>query len=260
VVSAQEYENRYESIYHLKKFDDPTRREVSVVVPADKDDPVSESAEPVFRTADWHEREAYDLIGIEYDDHPDLRRILLPETWQGHPSRWTTTRTGRRSLVSRSTRTRCRSTTRTLSPTRCFSTSGRTTPATHGVLHLKTVLDGEQVVDVEPDIGYLHRSEEQMAQSGTYRHQIMPYPDRWDYISAGLLNEWAYARAAEDLADIEVPEYAQVIRTMGAEMCRIAAHMLALATFALDTLTATSRRRSCTPSTTASASRTSWRI
>jgi len=107
-------------------------------------------------------------------------------------------------------------------------------PATHGVLHLKTVLDGEQVVDVEPDIGYLHRSEEQMAQSGTYRHQIMPYPDRWDYISAGLLNEWAYARAAEDLADIEVPEYAQVIRTMGAEMCRIAAHMLALATFALD--------------------------
>lgn len=126
VVSAQEYENRYESIYHLKKFDDPTQ-EVSVVVPADKDDPVSESAEPVFRTADWHEREAYDLIGIEYDDHPDLRRILLPRRGRAIPSRWTTTRTGRRSLVSRSTRTRCRSTTRTLSPTRCFSTSGRTT-------------------------------------------------------------------------------------------------------------------------------------
>jgi NADH-quinone oxidoreductase subunit C/D len=62
----------------------------------------------------------------------------------------------------------------------------------------------------------------------------MPYPDRWDYVSAGLLNEWAYARAAEDLADIDVPEYAQVIRTMGAELCRIASHMLALATFALD--------------------------
>jgi len=62
----------------------------------------------------------------------------------------------------------------------------------------------------------------------------MPYPDRWDYISAGLLNEWAYARAAEDLADIEVPEYAQIIRTMGAELCRIAAHMLAVGTFALD--------------------------
>jgi NADH-quinone oxidoreductase subunit C/D len=96
------------------------------------------------------------------------------------------------------------------------------------------VLDGEQVVDVDPDIGYLHRCEEQMCEQGTYRHQIMPYPDRWDYISAGILNEWAYARAAEDLADIEVPEYAQVIRTMSAEMCRIAAHLLAVGTFALD--------------------------
>jgi NADH-quinone oxidoreductase subunit C/D len=62
----------------------------------------------------------------------------------------------------------------------------------------------------------------------------MPYPDRWDYISAGLLNEWAYARAAEDMADIEVPEYAQIIRTLGAEVCRIASHMLAVGTFALD--------------------------
>ena len=84
LVTAQEYEDRYESIYHLKKFDDPTQ-EVSVVVPTTKDDPVSQSAEPVYRTADWHEREAYDLVGIEYDDHPDLRRILLPETWKGHP-------------------------------------------------------------------------------------------------------------------------------------------------------------------------------
>jgi NADH-quinone oxidoreductase subunit C/D len=107
-------------------------------------------------------------------------------------------------------------------------------PATHGVLHLKTTLDGEQVVDVDPDIGYLHRCEEQLCQTCTYRYQIMPYPDRWDYISAGLLNEWAYARAIEDMADIEVPEYAQVIRTLGAELCRIAAHMLAVGTFALD--------------------------
>jgi len=99
-----------------------------------------------------------------------------------------------------------------------------------------------------------------MAQSGTYRHQIMPYPDRWDYISAGLLNEWAYARAAEDLADIEVPEYAQVIRTMGAEMCRIASTHVSRSPPSRSTLTATSRRRSCTPSTTAKSSRTSWRI
>jgi len=232
-VTAQEYEDRYESIYHLKKYDDPTD-EVSVVVPTPTDDPVSQSAEPVYRTADWHEREAYDLVGIEYDDHPDLRRILLPETWQGHPL-------GRDYDQDRPQIVPLREHANPLQEDHAsdagdtmFLNIGPHHPATHGVLHLKTVLDGEQVVDVESDIGYLHRCEEQICQQGTYRYQIMPYPDRWDYISAGLLNEWAYARVAEDLADIEVPEYAQVIRTMGAELCRIAAHMLAVGTFALD--------------------------
>ncbi len=96
------------------------------------------------------------------------------------------------------------------------------------------MLDGETVVDVEPDIGYIHRNEEQMCQQWTYRHQIMPFPDRWDWLSSGLLDEWAYARTAEDLEDIEVPEYAQVIRTMGAELSRIANHLIAVGTFALD--------------------------
>jgi len=233
LLTAQEYESRYESIYHLKKFDDPTQ-EVSVVVPTDRENPVSESAEPVFRTADWHEREAYDLVGIEYGDHPDLRRILLPETWQGHPLSRDYDQDRPQIVPLREHANPLQADHREGGADTMFINVGPHHPATHGVLHLKTTLDGEQVADVEPDIGYLHRCEEQMAQNGTYRHQIMPYPDRWDYISAGLLNEWAYARAAEDLADIEVPEYAQVIRTMGAELCRIAAHMLALGTFALD--------------------------
>ncbi|UIO99331.1 NADH-quinone oxidoreductase subunit D [Halobaculum sp. CBA1158] len=233
-VTAQEYEDRYESIYHLKKFDDPTQ-EVSVVVPADRENPVSESAEPVFRTADWHEREAYDLVGIDYDDHPDLRRILLPETWQGHPLATDYDQDRPQVVPLRENANPLEEDHRGEDDTdTMFLNIGPHHPATHGVLHLETTLDGEQVADVESDIGYLHRCEEQICQNGTYRHQIMPYPDRWDYISAGLLNEWAYARAAEDMADIEVPEYAQVIRTMGAELCRIAAHMLAVGTFALD--------------------------
>ena len=233
VVTAQEYENRYESIYHLKKFDDPTQ-EVSVVVPADTDGPVSESAEPVFRTADWHEREAYDLMGIEYDDHPDLRRILLPETWQGHPLSMDYDRDRPQIATLPEHANPLQEHHKDAESDTMFLNIGPHHPATHGVLHLKTTLDGEQVADVESDIGYLHRCEEQMCQQSTYRHQIMPYPDRWDYISAGILNEWAYARAAEDMADIDVPEYAQVIRTMSAELCRIASHMLALGTFALD--------------------------
>ncbi|MFB6096589.1 MAG: NADH-quinone oxidoreductase subunit D [Haloferacaceae archaeon] len=233
-VTAQEYEDRYESIYHLKKYADPTQ-EVSVVVPTSSTNPVSESAEPVFRTADWHEREAYDLVGIEYDDHPDLRRILLPETWQGHPLGLDYDQNRPQVVPLREHANPLQEDQRAEDDAdTMFLNIGPHHPATHGVLHLKTTLDGEQVADVESDIGYLHRCEEQMAQNGTYRYQIMPYPDRWDYISAGLLNEWAYARAAEDLADIDVPEYAQIVRTMGAELCRIAAHMLAVGTFALD--------------------------
>jgi NADH:ubiquinone oxidoreductase 49 kD subunit 7 len=233
-VTAQEYADRYESIYHLTSYGDRTK-EVSIIVPTDKENPVSQSANEVFRTADWHEREAYDLVGIEYDEHPDLRRILLPETWQGHPL-------GQSYDQDRPQVVPLREHANPLEEDQqadeddetMFLNIGPHHPATHGVLHIETVLDGEQVVDLEPDIGYLHRCEEQMCQNSTYRYQIMPYPDRWDYISAGLLNEWAYARTAEQLADIEVPEYAQVIRTMGAELCRMAAHFLALGTFALD--------------------------
>ena len=230
-VTAQEYENRYETIYHLRKYDDPTD-EVSVVVPAPTSSPVSESGSAVYETANWHEREAYDLVGIEYEDHPDLRRILLPETWQGHPLSQDYDR-NRPQVVRYDENANPVGDDDQRGET-MFLNIGPHHPATHGVLHLETVLDGEQVVDVDPDIGYIHRCEEQMAQSGTYRYQIMPYPDRWDWGGGGLLNEWAYARTAEDLADIEVPEYAQVIRTMSAELSRILSHLLAVGTYALD--------------------------
>ncbi|SEW00248.1 NADH-quinone oxidoreductase subunit D [Halobacterium jilantaiense] len=234
-VTAEEHEDRFESIYHLRKYDDPTD-EVSIIVPTSRDEPVSESAESVFRTADWHEREAYDLVGVQYDDHPNLERILLPDTWVGHPlgrdynqekPQIVTFDENRNPLEEDHRGDEGEGDT-------MFLNIGPHHPATHGVLHVETVLDGEQVADVNPDIGYLHRCEEQMAQNGTYRHQIMPYPDRWDYGPGGVLNEWAYARAAEDLADIDVPEYAQVLRTFSAELCRIACHMLALGTFCLD--------------------------
>ncbi len=231
-LTAQEYEDRFESIYHLKKYDDPTQ-EVSVVVPTPRDEPVSQTAEPVFRTADWHEREAYDLVGVEYEGHPDLRRILLPETWQGHPLSRDYNQNKPQIVPHREHANPLQDHHEEEESDTMFLNIGPHHPATHGVLHLKTVLDGEQVADVEPDVGYLHRCEEQMCQNGTYRYQIMPYPDRWDY-TANMTNEWAYARAAEELADIDVPEYAQILRTLGVELSRMAGHFLALGTFALD--------------------------
>ena len=234
-VTAQQYPTRYESIYHLRSYDDPTR-EASLVVPTSRETPRSVSGSSVFATADWHEREAYDLVGITYDDHPDLRRILLPETWQGHPLTDDYDQDQPQVIPLREqdgdVYDAVDSESGDAEP--MFLNIGPHHPATHGVMHLKVTLDGETVAGVDPDIGYIHRCEEQMCQQGTYRHQIMPYPDRWDWGGAGLLNEWAYARVAEDLADIDVPDYAQVIRTMGGELSRIAAHLLWVGTFALD--------------------------
>jgi len=232
-VTGQAYDDRYESIYHLRSYDDP-QRELSVVVPTPAADPAQESAAPVYPTADWHEREAYDLVGIEYDDHPDLRRILLPETWQGHPlgpdfggeePQIVTFREHENPLAEDAR-----------DGDTMYINLGPHHPATHGVLRVGATLDGEYVAEVTPDIGYIHRCEEQMCQQGTYRHQIMPYPDRWDWSGAGLCNEWAYARVAEGLADIDVPEYAQVIRTMSAELSRLLGHFLAVGTYALDVI------------------------
>ncbi|GKZ15985.1 NADH-quinone oxidoreductase subunit D [Haladaptatus sp. T7] len=231
-LSAQQYEDRYESIYHLKKYADPTQ-EVSIVVPTPTDAPVSQTAEPVYRSADWHEREAYDLVGIEYEGHPDLRRILLPQAWKGHPLSLDYDQDRPQIVTLEAHKNPIKHDEYADNADTMFLNIGPHHPATHGVLHIETVLDGEQVLDVRPDIGYLHRCEEQMAQSGKYRHEIMPYPDRWDY-TANMTNEWAYARAAEDLADIDVPEYAQILRTLGVELSRMTGHFLALGTFALD--------------------------
>ncbi|SDR15356.1 NADH-quinone oxidoreductase subunit D [Natronobacterium texcoconense] len=232
-VTAQQYEDRFETIYHLRSYDDPTR-EVSVVVPTPTGDPTSQSAAPIYETANWHEREAYDLVGIEYEDHPDLRRILLPETWQGHPLGLEYDQEKPQIVTLSEHENPIAGDDADPESETLFLNLGPHHPATHGVMHVKAVLDGETVVDAEPDIGYMHRCEEQMCQQGTYRHQIMPYPDRWDWVSAGLLNEWAYARTAEELAGLEVPEYARLIRTMGAELSRMAAHLISLGTYALD--------------------------
>lgn len=239
-VSGVEYENRYESVYHLRRITDDKEDfdQINVVAMTDKDDPEVKTVSHVFKGANWHEREAYDLMGIRYDKHPDLRRILLPETWKGHPLRedydvdqpqFTTL-----SEWENPVEERYEVDTEEEGLDTMFINVGPHHPATHGVLHLKTVLDGEVVVDMEPDIGYLHRCEEYLCERLNYKYQIMPYPDRWDYVSCGLLNEMAYARCIEELADLDVPEYAQVIRTMGQEMSRICGHMLAVGTYALD--------------------------
>ncbi len=105
-------------------------------------------------------------------------------------------------------------------------------PATHGVLRLLLELDGEIIVKAEPHIGYLHRGIEKLSESMTYP-QALTLTDRLDYTSA-LSNNLAYCLAVEKLLDIQIPKRAQYLRVLMAELQRIAAHLLWVATHALD--------------------------
>jgi len=105
-------------------------------------------------------------------------------------------------------------------------------PSAHGQLRLMLELDGEMVVKAHPDIGYLHRGIEKMAENMTY-NEFLPTTDRLDYI-ASTSNNYAYAIAVEKLLGIEAPRRAQVIRTMLLELNRLISHLFYLATHALD--------------------------
>ncbi|MDT3697173.1 MAG: NADH dehydrogenase (quinone) subunit D [Ignavibacterium sp.] len=105
-------------------------------------------------------------------------------------------------------------------------------PATHGVLRLLLKLDGETVIGCVPDVGYLHRGYEKMAENMSY-HEFIPHTDRLDYISP-TANNVAWVMAVEKLAGVEVPLRAQYIRMIIAELARIASHLVAIGSFAMD--------------------------
>jgi len=109
---------------------------------------------------------------------------------------------------------------------------GPSHPATHGVLRVVLELDGEIITKADPDVGYLHRGDEKIAENMQY-NQFVPYTDRLDYL-APLANNVAYACAVEKLMGWELPPRGKAIRVICCEMSRISAHLLGVGAFALD--------------------------
>ncbi len=105
-------------------------------------------------------------------------------------------------------------------------------PSTHGVLRVVLRTDGEMVLEAVPHIGYLHRSAEKIGENVAY-YQYLPYTDRMDYL-AGMNENWAFCRAVEVLAGIELPRRAEFIRIIICELNRIASHLVSFGTYGLD--------------------------
>ncbi|QQL44262.1 NADH dehydrogenase (quinone) subunit D [Sulfuriroseicoccus oceanibius] len=109
---------------------------------------------------------------------------------------------------------------------------GPSHPATHGVLRLVLELDGEMITKAQPELGYLHRGAEKIAENMHY-NQFVPYTDRLDYL-APLANNVAYATAVEKLMGWQLPERGQAIRVIACELARISAHLLGVGCYAMD--------------------------
>jgi NADH-quinone oxidoreductase subunit C/D len=231
-------------VYHLLN---PQRREefrVKVAI-RDGEQPIP-SAAGIWPNANWYEREAWDMFGIEFSGHPNLRRILLPPTWEGHalrkdhPARATEMEPfsldaekqarEQEALLFRPEEWGMQRATEDTEF--MFLNLGPNHPSVHGVFRIALQLDGEVIVDAVPDIGYHHRGAEKMGERQSW-HTFIPYTDRIDYLG-GVMNNLAYVLAVERLAGIQVPDRAKVIRIMLAELFRISSHLVFYGTFAQD--------------------------
>jgi NADH-quinone oxidoreductase subunit C/D len=231
-------------VYQLLSFD---RNDfIRLKVALNGDYPSVRSIADIWPSANWYEREVWDLFGIKFDGHPNLRRILLPPGWDGHPLRKEhparATEMGQFRLpedkaVAEEQKLKFRPEEWGMKRHSdgsefMYLNMGPQHPGTHGPFRVILELDGEEIVDAVPDIGYHHRGAEKMAERQSW-HTFIPYTDRIDYLG-GVMNNLPYVMAVEKLAGIEVPDKAKVMRVMLAEFFRISSHLVFYGTFVQD--------------------------
>ncbi len=231
-------------VYHLMSLE--RNADLRVKVALSEAHPHVPSITSIFRVANWYEREAFDMFGVVFDGHPNLRRILTPPHWEGHPLRkehparatemdpfqmsadfLETQQEALRFVPEEWGMSR-----RAKHTDFMFLNLGPNHPSVHGVFRIALQLDGEVIVDAVPDIGYHHRAAEKMGERQSW-HTFIPYTDRIDYLG-GVMNNLPYVMAVERLAGIEVPDRAKVIRIMLCELFRISSHLVFYGTFAQD--------------------------
>lgn len=200
----------------------------------------------VFPNANWYEREVWDMLGIVFDGHPHLTRILMPPWWKGHPLRkdYPARATEFDPYALDAAKQELEEESLRFKPEDwgmkrgdedhdfMFLNLGPNHPSAHGAFRIVLQLDGEEIVDAVPDIGYHHRGAEKMGERQSW-HTYIPYTDRVEYLG-GVMNNMPYLLAVEKLAGIKVPERAQVIRVMLCEFFRINSHLLYFGTFCQD--------------------------
>ncbi len=231
-------------VYHLLSFG--RNADVRIKVALAATDLKLRSIVGIWPAANWYEREAWDMFGIVFEGHPRLQRILMPHTWQGHPLRKEHPARATEMAPFQQTPAKVQAEQEAMlfDPAQwgmqtgadgtdfMFLNLGPNHPSVHGVFRIALQLDGEDIVDAVPEIGFHHRGAEKMGERQSW-HTYIPYTDRIDYLG-GVMNNLPYVLAVEKLAGIEVPDRVKVIRVMMAEFFRLASHLVFYGTFAQD--------------------------
>ncbi len=192
------------------------------------------TATTVWKGADWFERECYDMFGISFSGHPNLRRILCHHQFKGHalrkdyPADLQQHCTEALPIHFDNDPDYVPDESKDLVPLNI----GPSHPATHGTLRIMAELDGEKIHRAGVEIGYLHRCFEKMAETHPY-NQVIPYTDRLNYCSAPM-NNVGYCKAVERALGVEIPPKAQAIRVILCELSRIIDHIICVGANALD--------------------------
>jgi NADH-quinone oxidoreductase subunit C/D len=226
---------RFDVVYHFVNADERRRLRLKTRVADGGSVP---SVTSVYKAANWFEREAYDMFGVRFEGHPNLRRILCHEDFVGHALRKDYPADRNQELRTPIEHTFARDRERLglqeedhLSD-RVWINIGPAHPATHGTLRFMAVLSGETLEKVDVEIGYLHRCFEKMCETHDY-NQIIPYTDRLNYCSAPI-NNTAWCRTIEKMLGVVVPPRAQVMRMILDELARIIDHIVCTSTNAVD--------------------------
>lgn len=197
----------------------------------------------IWDAAMWAEREVFDQYGINFQGHPDLRRILNHWKFKGHPLRkdydisqgqicYETDSMEREIRARLQIKGIDESTMKDINTEMMFLNLGPSHPATHGAIRILTALDGETIMANVNEIGYLHRGFEKTAEHRSY-NQVIPLTDRLNYCSA-MMNNVAYAKAVESWLGIEITQRAQFMRVVLSEFFRVQDHLVCIAANLVD--------------------------